>query len=99
MSENEFNKDTVKKVLNLARLEAPEDSLDTLTNELKSILGYMEDLNSADVSNVQAMSHVQEASNVFREDVSVTFENREDILKNTPDRSGDFIRVPIIIEG
>lgn len=99
MSTNEFNKDTVRKVLNLARLEAPEEQLDLLTNQLKDILGYMEDLDSVDVSNVAPMSHVQEATNVFRDDVAISFSNKEAILDNTPDRSGDFIRVPLIVEG
>jgi len=70
-----------------------------------------------DTTNITAMSHTLEATNVLREDEvcpvgsqsepkalgdqTVTKQamlSTADLLSNTPDHSGTFVRVPLIVE-
>ena len=94
-----ITKDDVLKIAKLAHLQLTEADLPEVSKHLASIFEYFTDLNSVDVSNVEAMSHVQSGVNVFREDVVAPSLSIDDALGNTPDVSGRYIRVPIIIEG
>lgn len=93
-----INEDDVNKIAKLAYLIVSKEENQKLQKELNSILEYVKKLESADVSQVTAMSHVHSATNVFREDVVQDSLPNEEALKNAPDRSGRFIRVPIIID-
>ena len=93
-----IGEDDVLKIAGLARLSVAESEKTRLTENLNSILGYVEQLKSVDVSAVEPMSHVHGIFNVFREDRVVESQSRDEIFANVPDRSGRFIRVPIIID-
>lgn len=93
-----IGEDDVLKIAGLARLSVDQAETKKLTEKLNSILGYVEQLKALDVSKVDPMSHVHGISNIFREDQVVESQDREAIFANVPDRSGKFIRVPIIIE-
>ena len=86
------------KIAKLAHLEVKDSEADALQGSLSAIFDYMKTLEKVDVSHVEAMSHVLEASNVFRVDEVVPSLPVEDLLQNAPDSSGRFIRVPIIVE-
>lgn len=88
----------VKKIAKLAYLDLDESQLAKFKAEINSILGYVQKLDDADVSKVSAMSHVHGSANVFREDIAQKTLTNEEALKNAPDTSGRFIRVPIIID-
>lgn len=93
-----LTEDDLKKLSKLAHLNLNEEQLKRFPGELTSILGYMDQLTQIDVSGVEPMSHVHGSTNFFREDVVVEPMTSQEGLKNAPDRSGNFIRVPLIIE-
>ena len=98
-SNNEtLSHERVQKLGNLARLHVSADEAAQLTEKLNSILEYVRKLEAIDVSNVEPMSHVHGVVNVFRDDRLQPSMSNEEGLKNAPDRSGRFIRVPIIVE-
>ena len=70
-----------------------------MKKELEQILTLFEELNEADTSSVDAMSHPLDLSQPTRKD-EVTEENkRDELLKNAPSvKSGLFI-VPKVIDG
>lgn len=88
----------VKKIAKLAYLLIDQSEEGKLKNEINSILQYVEQLRPVDVSKVPAMSHVHASTNVYREDTVEPSMPIEEALKNAPDRSGRFIRVPLIID-
>ena len=59
---------------------------------------YIASLEEVDVSSVKALSHVHGEHSSYREDVLSDFENKGEILSQMPDRSGSFIRVPLVID-
>jgi aspartyl-tRNA(Asn)/glutamyl-tRNA(Gln) amidotransferase subunit C len=88
----------VLHVARLARLALSDAEVDRLREQLSGILDYMKQLDRLDTRNVVPTSHAVEMGTPFREDVVRPFGDREALLKNAPDRQGDFFRVPRIIE-
>ena len=87
----------VRKVAKLARLELPEDQIDTYTGQLEEILSYVDQLQEIDTQNVPPTTRAVEVVNAMREDVVNVKCSREDILNQSPHREGDFFRVPKIL--
>ena len=92
-------KKDVEYIAGLAKLTFKEEELEKFTGQLNEILAYVEKLNELDTTNVEPLSHPIEGSNVFREDVVKPSLDREEALRNAPDRSELFFKVPKVIGG
>lgn len=93
-----FTEDDVKKIAKLAYLTLTPEQIKKYASELASVFGYVKKLESYDVTNVEPTSHVHGSINFFREDVVKPSMPASEGLLNAPDRSGNFFRVPIIID-
>ena len=93
-----ITKEQVEHVAKLARLAITEEEKATFSEQLSSILTYVEQLNRLDTSKVEPTSHVISMQNVFREDRVKDCLPREEVLAGAPDASEEFFRVPRIIE-
>lgn len=93
-----IQRDEVKHIALLSRLDLTEDEVDLYTGHLAEILDYVEKLKSLDVSNVEPMSHAVPMSNVMRDDTIEPSLSCKDALKNAPDRDGPNYRVPRVTE-
>lgn len=82
----------------LARLSLSEEEKRLFGSQLDSILNYMDKLNELDTGNVEPTSHVISINNVVRDDLQKPSLSREEALKNAPDKTDKFFRVPKIIE-
>ena len=87
----------VRKVAHLARLELPEDQIETYTAQLEEILSYVDQLQEIDTKNVAQTTRAVEVVNATREDLVEVNCSREDILNQAPHREGEFFRVPKIL--
>ena len=87
----------VRKVAKLARLELPEDQIETYTEQLEDILSYVDQLQEIDTENVPPTTRAVEVVNATRKDLVKKNSSREDILNQAPHREGDFFRVPRIL--
>ena len=94
---NKISSSDVRKVAQLARLELPEDQIETYTAQLEEILSYVNQLQAIDTQNVHPTSRAVEVVNSMREDSVEVNCSREDILNQAPHREGDFFRVPKIL--
>jgi aspartyl-tRNA(Asn)/glutamyl-tRNA(Gln) amidotransferase subunit C len=92
-----IDRELVRKVANLARLELTADEEAKFTTQLGSILDYVEQLNELDVTNVQPTTRAIDVSNVTREDILQPNPERNAILNSAPQQEGDFFRVPKIL--
>ncbi len=59
---------TVKRVARLARLKVNDEDLPKLAGELNAILGWIEQLNTVDVSNVEPLTSVVSMKMKMRRD-------------------------------
>ena len=88
----------VEHVARLARLELSPEERERMREQLDRILGYIDKLRQLDTAGVEPTSHAVPMVNVFREDELRPCLSAEEMLANAPDRSGEFFRVPRIIE-
>ncbi len=88
----------VEHVARLARLELSPEEGERMREQLDRILGYIDKLRQLDTTGVEPTSHAVPMVNVFREDELRPCLSAEEMLANAPDRSGEFFRVPRIIE-
>jgi aspartyl-tRNA(Asn)/glutamyl-tRNA(Gln) amidotransferase subunit C len=88
----------VRRVALLARLKLTPEEETSLTEQLDSILGYMNKLAELDTVDVQPFSHAVENDVALREDAVTNRPNTEALLANAPDRDNTFFKVPKIIE-
>lgn len=87
----------VRHVARLARLSFTAEEEKAMAEDLSKILGYMQQLNELDTSQVPPMSHVLDRVDVFRPDEPVQRVTREEALKNAPDHTDEYFRVPKVI--
>ena len=93
---------SVKKVehlSNLARIELTRKEKEKLSQELSSILGYVEQLQEVDTKNVEPISQITGLENVDRNDeVDVSDEiTKKELLNNVPDKEKGFVKVKRIL--
>ena len=92
-----INSNDVRKVAQLARLELAEDEVLVYADQLQEILGYIEQLQKVDTTDIPPTTRAVEVVNVLREDLAELTETREELLDLAPNREGDFFRVPKIL--
>ena len=93
-----INKATVKKISKLARIASNEQFEDSMIKDLNSILKFVEQLNELDIRNIEPLSSVVEQKLFQREDIVKIMNEKEDILKNSPDKNENYFVVPKVIE-
>jgi aspartyl-tRNA(Asn)/glutamyl-tRNA(Gln) amidotransferase subunit C len=89
---------TVARIARLARIAVPAAELRPLAAELSHILEWIEQLNELDTRDVPPMTSVVAMRLAWREDQITDGGRPEDILKNAPDRQGDYFVVPKVVE-
>jgi aspartyl-tRNA(Asn)/glutamyl-tRNA(Gln) amidotransferase subunit C len=92
-----INKQTVEKIAQLARLKLSEADLEKYTDQLNSILGFVEKLNQLDTTNIEATTHAVEVPTPFREDKIIPKELIQKVLEISPDHEERFFRVPKVL--
>lgn len=93
-----IGKELLLKIAKLAHLYVDESEVGGFQKDLSNIFDYMSQLDKIDVANIEPLSHLSGQTNVFRADETKPSLPIEEALRNTPDASGRFIRVPIIVE-
>ncbi|PIQ85867.1 MAG: Asp-tRNA(Asn)/Glu-tRNA(Gln) amidotransferase GatCAB subunit C [Candidatus Omnitrophica bacterium CG11_big_fil_rev_8_21_14_0_20_45_26] len=94
MSEK-FNIDSLA---DLARIRLKKEEKAKLTNDLSKILGYVEALGQLNLEGIEPTTHVAKLENVFRADEVKPALVREEVLKHSPHREGNFFKVPKVID-
>lgn len=94
-----LDKETLKTLTKLCRIQCDEEAIEKLHKNLKSILNYMDLLKEVDTEDVPECNHVLESvQNVMREDKTEETLDRETFLANSPSHVGGMIRVPPVIK-
>src|SRR4051794_5759078 len=99
MSEQSITPEVVRSVARLSRLALDEQHTHKYAAQLESIVGYINQIRSADVSGVEPMAHALPLQNVLRDDVPGPALPVEQVLQNAPDTDGPFFRVPKVLGG
>ncbi len=94
-----IDKELVKKVANLSNLILDDDETDRFTKEMGDVLGYAEQLNEIDVSDVEPTDQVTGLSNVFREDIVIDYpaDKKQKLIHTAPKLENGYIVVPKVV--
>ena len=92
------DRETVNRVARLARIKVLEDELDTLAGELSNIIGWIEQLDEVDTSNVEPLASVSEMKLRWRADEVTDGGIPEKVTSNAPDPQKGMFSVPKVVE-
>lgn len=90
----EITNETIEYVGILAKLELSEDEKEQAKEDMGRMLDYFDKLNELDTEGVEPMSHAFPVQNVFREDVVVNGDDRDNMLANAPEKKEGTYMVP-----
>ena len=96
-SMTKINKEEVKKVAHLARLELNEHEINSHALQLEKILEYIKQLEKIDTDEVPCTTRALEVINVFRKDKNTNSDCVEELLELGPSREDKYFKVPKII--
>ncbi len=88
----------VEHVSRLARLALTDQELDAIRRDMDDMLGYVDQLNQLDTTDIIPTAHAVPMENAFRADVVKPGLSRDQALANAPDPDPAGFRVPRIIE-
>lgn len=88
----------VKYVAHLARIQLSPEEEQKLGAQLGNILGFMEKLQTLDVTQVEPMAHAVPTVNVTRADEMRPSLPHDDALRNAPAKANGLFIVPKIVE-
>jgi len=93
-----LDKETVRKIAFLARIDVPDDQLAPLAGELSGILGWIEQLRAVDTDDVEPMTSVAAMTLPWRDDRVTEGDDTARVTANAPDSQDGFYRVPKVVE-
>lgn len=93
-----LSREQVRHVAHLARLALSPEDEERFARQLGGILEYVERLQQADVSGVEPMAHSVPMNGPERADEVHASLPRDEALAAAPQRVGDGVAVPKIIE-
>ena len=82
----------------LAKLELSLEEREEAKKDMGRMLDYIDKLNELDTEGIEPMSHVFSMNNVFREDIMTNGDDRDNILKNAPEKKEGAFKVPRTVE-
>jgi aspartyl-tRNA(Asn)/glutamyl-tRNA(Gln) amidotransferase subunit C len=92
-----IKKEMVEYIAKLAKIEINEEESKFLSSQLSKIIGYVDKLKEVDTKEVEPMRGLHSGKGLTRPDQAEASPAREDILKNAPDSSDNFFKIPKVI--
>ncbi len=89
----------VEHVAALARLGLTKAELETLRDQLSSILGHIEVLNQLDTASISPTAQVIAVENVMRDDIAEPSLAPDVVTRIAPRHERGFIAVPAVLGG
>ena len=91
---NRISDETIEYVGILAKLDLSEEEREQAKRDMGNMLDHIDKLNVLDTKGVEPMSHVFSVNNVFRRDEVVNGDDRENMLRNAPQKKEGAYMVP-----
>ncbi len=88
----------IEKLATLARIAIDDSTINEVSERLGSVLELVDQLQAADTSGIDAMSHPMQATQRLREDEVTELNQREALQATSPDTEDGLFLVPKVIE-
>ncbi|MDP6667990.1 MAG: Asp-tRNA(Asn)/Glu-tRNA(Gln) amidotransferase subunit GatC [Dehalococcoidia bacterium] len=83
----------VQHIADLAYIKLSDEESEKMRVQLTDILGHFQALAAVETDGVEPTGHTTDANTVMRQDEPHPPLDQEDVLRNAPDRDGEFVRV------
>ncbi|MEW4354415.1 Asp-tRNA(Asn)/Glu-tRNA(Gln) amidotransferase subunit GatC [Streptococcus pneumoniae] len=93
-----ITQEEVTHVANLSKLAFSKEETAEFAMTLSKIVDMVELLDEVDTTGVPFTSNVANNLNYMREDVAEKGWNRDELFQNVPEKEGNYIKVPAILE-
>lgn len=89
--------DEVHKVARLSRLELSDEEVERYRAQLSGILRYVDRMRDLDLSDVEPMPHVGDATSRLDPDEPGPTLSTDDLMRLAPDKMHPFVKVPKVL--
>ena len=93
-----IDKNTTLKIAKLTRLKIKDSEIAEFSNQLSSILDWVEQLNEVNTNNIEPLSNVSMTELPLREDKENNEDKSNDILSNAPEKLENYFVVPKVVD-
>ena len=93
-----LTKEHVKKIAHLARLAINDNEIDHYAENLSKILGFVKQMDAANIAHTEPMAHPQDLTQRLREDCVTASDQRELFQSTAPQIEAGLYLVPPVIE-
>jgi aspartyl-tRNA(Asn)/glutamyl-tRNA(Gln) amidotransferase subunit C len=93
-----IDKETIKHIAYLSRLEVKENEMDAISNKIGDILSYVDQLQSVNTENIGITYNTINLTNALRDDEIRDSLDREKALQNAPEKEMGCFKVPKVLE-
>lgn len=94
----QVDKETLRKIAHLARLEFEKKDEKEMIESLTEILSWVEQLEEVDTTDVEPLTTMSKEVNVLREDKAANKLDQQSALKNAPKKDSVYFRVPKVLD-
>ena len=88
----------VKKIAFLARLSVKEENIEQYSQDLSGILDLVEQMDAANVADIEPMAHPQDAMQRLRDDAVTEINQRDKLMSNAPSTENGLFLVPKVLD-
>ena len=86
----------IRKVANLAQLDISDEEVEILLPRLQEFMGFIDLIKDVDLKEGEKTSPTMKATDMFRSDSSINFDNQDNIINNFPQEEDGYLFVPRI---
>ena len=92
-----ISKEEILHIANLAKLKLKEEEIENYIKNLEDILNFANIVNEAPISGLEVANGATERYNVFRKDEIKSFDDKEALLNNAPEKEDNMFKIPKVI--
>ena len=92
-----LDKNTVKRIADLSKLEFTSDETAAILKDMNQMLEFIDQLKELDTTNIEPLIHMTEDENVLREDDAISGASQQEALKNAPSKDSTYFKIPKVL--
>ena len=92
-----ISKEETKHIAGLARIGLSDEEIEKFSQDLSSILDFIEQLGKVEMVEVEPTAHITGLENKMRSDMEKDFENKEEIRELFPEEKNGYDKVKSVL--
>ena len=90
-----MTQEEIIQLANLVKIDINADEATKLSSGMDSILGYIDQIQNVDTKEIELNHSTENPS--LREDILQITDFKNDFMQNVPDKEGDYVKVPKVL--